>query len=842
MKKILLFLLLVFPLATVAQDEYSLSLFEKFTGVDAGDSAAWPLSSAGDVDNDGYDDFLVSSPFTTNGTAYLIYGQSDSLASASLSTFVKFSGEASGDGASYSVSGAGDVNSDGYDDILISATSNDNGGGINAGAVYLIYGKSEQYTGTTSLGSLGTNGAKFTGEVASASVGEWTATAGDINNDGFDDFLASAPKTVVDAGTIYLIYGKSEKYSGTTSFGSIGSNGAKFIGEAGGDTAGYCARTAGDVNNDGFDDFITGAAGNHNAGGADAGAAYLIYGQSAKYSGSNTLGSLGAYDTKFTGEAADDSAGYAVSSAGDVNNDGFFDILIGSDYNDESFENAGATYLIYGQTENLTDASLSTAVRFTGEAAGDRAGYSTSPAGDVNGDNYDDILIGAFANGDGGVEAGAAYLIYGQDDLLTNASLSTAIEFMGETGSDYAGDGISSAGDVNGDGFDEILVGADGYDGGDYTGVAYLGYLYIDSDGDGLAGSSGLFSGLDTNDNDHDNDGSETGTDCNDDDATVSANQTYYQDADGDGLGNLASPASFCSLTAPEGYTDNITDTNDNDHDNDGSETGVDCNDNDASLSATTNYFVDSDGDGYGSITSASICSATMPAGYSTNNTDCSDTDSTINANQTYYQDLDGDGLGNPLVTTLVCASVPPTGYVTNSNDTNDAIKDILTIVAGVNGDITITYVNNDTSVIDVFSYIGSDEMTLKQYQDNYYLVLHPKAKKLALIDINALTVLFRKTLSKKSFPTNSLKTYTLRNKPWAVITAKNKNNKVKLSLVKIVITQEKLGKKVSASLVNKKIIPSKTKKNKNTILLRSKKNKIITKYLLTKKINLKEI
>ncbi|MFA6028020.1 MAG: hypothetical protein WC752_03780, partial [Patescibacteria group bacterium] len=132
--------------------------------------------------------------------------------------------------------------------------------------------------------------------------------------------------------------------------------------------------------------------------------------------------------------------------------------------------------------------------------------------------------------------------------------------------------------------------------------------------------------------------------------------------------------------------------------------------------------------------------------------------------------------------------------------------------------------------------------LTLKQYQDNYYLALHPKAKKLALININTLTVLSRKTLAKKNFKYNSLKTYTLRNKKWAVVTAKNKKGKVKLSLVKILLTQEKLGKKLATSLVNKKIKPAKTKRNKNTILLRSKKNKILAKYLLTKKIVLKKL
>ncbi|MFA6027590.1 MAG: integrin alpha, partial [Patescibacteria group bacterium] len=431
--------------------------------------------------------------------------------------------------------------------------------------------------------------------------------------------------------------------------------------------------------------------------------------------------------------AAGDISGYSVSSAGDVNNDGYDDIITGAYGNDDGGSMAGAAFLVYGQTTQLTSASLSTAVEFTGEAAGDYAGYSVATSGDVNNDGYDDLIIGATNNNDGGSSAGATYLIYGQSANLTSASLSTPIEFMGETANNEFGNYVS-CGDMNGDGFSDILVGDKDDDSvANNAGAIYAGYLYIDNDGDGLAGTDGLFDGADTNDNDHDNDGSETGTDCNDDDATV--------------------------------YT-----------------------------------------------------------------------------NQTYYQDSDGDGLGNALVTTSVCASVAPTGYAANTNDTNDTIKDISAITAGDNGDITITYVNNSIATIDVFSYTGTGEMTLKQYEDNYYLVLHPKAKKLALVDINALAVLSSKTLAEKKFKYNSLKTYTLRDKKWAVVTAKNKKGKVKLSLMRIKINDETLGKKVQVSLENNKIKPAHTKKNDNKILLRNKNAKIIRKYLLTKKYNLKEL
>ncbi|MFA6028182.1 MAG: integrin alpha [Patescibacteria group bacterium] len=770
MKKLLLsfgFSCFLFCLPNIGLVEtISLGEASEFNGEAADNLASDSLSSAGDIDGDSYDDFLIGAYGEgTNGAAYLIYGNSSLLTGENLSGVdAKFTGASVGDNAGASVAGVGDVDNDGYDDFIISADDFNSG----AGAVYLYYGSSVRYSGTASVNSAS---ARFNGVAGGDSAGFFVAPAGDVDNDGYADFLIGADGVDTGgsaSGSVYLIYGRSSDYSGTTySLGTF----PEFIGEADGDYAGYSVFSAGDVDNDGYDDILIGAM----SADSGRGALYLFYGQNEDFTGDTDLSAANA---KFTGEASDDYAGWTVSSAGDVNNDGFDDFITGTYGNGEG----GSAYLFYGDSVRYSGtASLSTAsAKFTGEAVDDAAGYFVAGAGDVDNDGYDDFLVGARSESTAASAAGAAYLISGQSaEYSGTASLSTAgAKFTGEAASDFAGTSVAGAGDVNGDGQADILVGASGASSS--AGIAYLGYLYLDTDGDGVGGTDGLLDG----------------TDCNDDDNTISANQTYYTDYDNDGYGSSVSSVSLCSNTIPAGYVTNNTDTNDNDHDNDNSETDTDCNDDDA----------------------------------------------TVSNNQTYYQDLDGDGLGNALVTTSVCSLTVPAGYVTNSTDTNDTIKDISTIIAGDNGDITITYVNNDISTIDVFDYTGTDDIILQQYQDNYYLALHPKAKKLALIDINALTVLSRKTLSKKSFPTNSLKTYTLRNKPWAVITAKNSKNKVKLSLVKIVITQEKLGKKVAVSLINKKITPSKTKKNKNTILLRSKKNKIITKYLLTKKINLKEI
>ncbi|MBU1708971.1 MAG: integrin alpha, partial [Proteobacteria bacterium] len=175
---------------------------------------------------------------------------------------------------------------------------------------------------------------------------------------------------------------------------------------------------------------------------------------------------LSLADVKFSGEAADDKSGFSVAGAGDVNGDGFDDMLIGA-YGADS--EAGKTYVVYGSSV-LADKNLSAAdATFSGEVAGDKSGNSVSGAGDVNGDGFDDLLIGAYGADS---NTGKTYLLYGSS-ILTDKNLSEAdVSFSGKAGGDRAGHRVAGAGDVNGDGFDDLLIGADGVD--TYTGKTYL--------------------------------------------------------------------------------------------------------------------------------------------------------------------------------------------------------------------------------------------------------------------------------------------------------------------------------------------------------------------------------
>ena len=184
------------------------------------------------------------------------------------------------------------------------------------------------------------------------------------------------------------------------------------------------------------------------------------------------------------GDAAVDYAGISVSSAGDVNGDGIDDLIVGAIGGDDGGSNAGEAYVIFGRTTgfgvdvsgrrviDLTSLSASDGFIIQGDAANDAAGRSVSSAGDVNGDGIDDLIVGANGGDDGGSLAGEAYVIFGRTtgfgvDVggrqvidLTSLSASDGFIIQGDVALDQGGYSVSSAGDVNGDGIDDLIVGA----------------------------------------------------------------------------------------------------------------------------------------------------------------------------------------------------------------------------------------------------------------------------------------------------------------------------------------------------------------------------------------------
>ncbi len=439
----------------------------RITGEAAGDYLGNSVSTAGDVNGDGYDDIIMGAYRSSAGRAYIFFGGPEFSGSFSASSAdIIIVGEAADDHLGCSVSTAGDVNGDGYDDIIVGAEDND-AGGDRAGRAYIFFGG----PGFSGLFNASSADVVITGEAADDELGRSVSTAGDINGDGYDDIIVGAWHNDTggsNAGRAYIFFG------GPGFSGSFNASSADVIitGEAANDHLGCSVSTAGDVNGDGYDDIIVGAHYN-GAGGAWAGRAYIFFGGPG-FSGSFNAS---AADIIITGEAMDNQLGISVSTAGDVNSDGYDDIVVGAHGNSVGGTAAGRAYVFWGSPGFSGSFSASSAdIIITGEAANDWLGYSVSTAGDINGDGYDDIIVGAYLNDAGGSDVGRAYVFHGGPGFSGSFNASSAnIIITGEAADDLLGFSVSTAGNVNSDGCDDIIVGAWRNDaGGTDAGRAYV--------------------------------------------------------------------------------------------------------------------------------------------------------------------------------------------------------------------------------------------------------------------------------------------------------------------------------------------------------------------------------
>ncbi len=307
--------------------------------------------------------------------------------------------------------------------------------------------------------ALSTADSSFLGESPGDQAGHAIDMCSDLDGDGLGDLVIAAPfndEASTDAGKVYLVLGS---WYGWTADTSLASADGSFLGEVEGDRAGTGLSCGGDVNGDGLDDLLVGAP-YHGDAGMEQGRVYLFLGST----GIGTHTTLADADALFDWtEGTSDWAGEAVDIAPDLNGDGLDDILIGSPEADEFSVQEGRAFLILGRTSDwegvaaLTDAAAS----FYGETSFSFAGRTLAGTGDLDGDGYGDLLIGAqgYPSND---QTGRIYLFEGS---ATGTGYGTPVSsadasFDGEVVGDLAGRSVAGAGDVDGDGLSDFLVGA----------------------------------------------------------------------------------------------------------------------------------------------------------------------------------------------------------------------------------------------------------------------------------------------------------------------------------------------------------------------------------------------
>ena len=439
-------------------------------------------SEAGDINNDGIPDFLISDSMHNNGRGivYVVYGKQGSLRDmSSLDDFSSDDGFTIKGGAinqrlGVAVSRAGDINNDGFDDILIGS----DGWSSDQGMAYVIYGKD----GSSNLGNIDlgvssldpSRGFQIFGISSYDRTGFAVSYAGDVNGDQKGDIMVGAYHVGYGAGRAFIIYGQNGDFQDIQLPPATGKG--FTVSGSGTENFGSTLSDIGDFNGDGVDDIIIGAHCADNW----KGRAYIIYGNSAGFPDSMTAPTASAQGVMFQGISSSDNFGCQVSDAGDVNGDGLKDVIIGA-YGSNGYR--GSAYVVLGSSAygaSLGMASLGATQGYrviSGEA--EVLGAFVGGGRDLNGDGISDVIIGGPSwHGN----QGSLYILYGKEssvfsqvDVSAGWSAAQGLKLRGEQAGDNFAAFASTLQDVNLDGVNDLIVGAiDAHSG---KGAAYLLYV-----------------------------------------------------------------------------------------------------------------------------------------------------------------------------------------------------------------------------------------------------------------------------------------------------------------------------------------------------------------------------